>query len=88
MSYGQPNLSTSIGKKPCRRCSTNAIVFLSEKLGWACQYCLEMCFAALEDEGAIQEEQDGDQYMLMRQEEAIDLYCLMAGADSQMDYPQ
>jgi hypothetical protein len=88
MGYRQINLPTSMGLNPCRRCGTQAVVFLSEKLGWACQYCLEMCFAAIEDEGAVQEEQEEDRYMLMLQEEAIDLYCLMAGADTQMDYPQ
>jgi hypothetical protein len=63
-------------------------VFLSEELGWACQYCLELCFTAIEDEGAIQEEQNGNQHQLRLREGAIDLYCIMAGADTQMDYPQ
>ena len=82
MSYGQINLTTSLGTKPCRRCGTSVVVFLSEELGWACQYCLKLCFAALENEGTIEQEQDGDRHMLMLQEEEIDLYCLMAGADS------
>ena len=88
MGYTQINLPSSTGPAPSLRCGTDAIVYFDEKLGRRCKRCMVICLAAIEDGAEIQEEKDAGWQMLMLREKAIDLYCLMALADEQMDRPQ